>query len=210
MTSTDREPRPGDGRRSSRRTLVVAVLAVLLLLGGVAVFAATSRKAPVPPAGGAVPGASEGTALADRPRPRERFPLPDATLGGFAGGAEVDLAEFRGTPLVINFWATWCVPCVKEMPAFAQVAREARGKVVFLGVNVQDSPANAEPFARRLGVDYPLAVDPKGAYYRQVRNFGMPTTLFVRPDGTVVYRQSGELDADGLRTLLRRQLGVRL
>ena len=78
----------------------------------------------------------------------------------------------------------------------------------FLGVNVMDSPANAEPFIERLGIDYILASDPNGAYWRATNSFGMPTTLLVGRDGTVVYRHTGELDAEQLLRLVRDHLDV--
>ena len=110
--------------------------------------------------------------------------------------------------MVVNFWATWCAPCVKEMPAFQEVAADLRDQVTFLGVDVEDSPPNAEPFIERLGIDYPLAIDPQREFARSVNIFGMPTTLFVDADGIVRYRYTGPLEGDQLRELLAEHLGV--
>ncbi|MDP9406093.1 MAG: TlpA family protein disulfide reductase, partial [Actinomycetota bacterium] len=178
------------------------------LVAGIAAVVLSSRPTPTPPTVAASPAVAGETRLADRPAPDEAFPLPDRTLDAFGDGAPVDLTAFRGTPLVVNFWATWCAPCVKEMPDFQQVASDVGDDVAFLGVNVQDSPAVAEPFATELGVDYALAADPQGEFYKQVRSFGMPTTLFVDADGAVVFRHTGALDAEQLRDLLERRLGV--
>jgi thiol-disulfide isomerase/thioredoxin len=146
--------------------------------------------------------------LRDRIASTEQAPLPEAILDGFAGGPPVRLAGYRGRPLVVNFWATWCTPCVEELPVFQRVADRLGERVAVLGVDVQDSPRNAEPFVRDLGVRYDLAVDPAATLYRQVRAYGMPTTLFVDPEGTIVYRHTGALDEAGLVDLLERQLGV--
>ena len=195
---------PPPRRPTSLRTVLVGAAAVVILMGGIAVV--STRGGPPPPA---VAGSGQ-VPLAQRPAPGEDFALPAATLGGFAGGPAVNVADFRGTPLIVNFWATWCAPCVKEMPEFQEVAAQAGDKVVFLGVDVEDAPSNAEPFVQRLGIDYPLAIDPRREFSNAVNNFGMPTTLFVDPDGIVRYRHTGPLDAAQLRALLAEHLEVTL
>jgi cytochrome c biogenesis protein CcmG/thiol:disulfide interchange protein DsbE len=148
--------------------------------------------------------------LGDEPAPDMAFALPPATLEGFAGGPKVNLADYRGKPLVVNFWATWCAPCVKEMPEFQKASVAFGDKVALLGIDVEDAPPNAEPFVERLGIDYPMAIDPRRELYRQIGNIGMPTTLLVDSDGIVRYRHTGGLDLPELRALLRKHLGVTL
>ena len=126
-----------------------------------------------------------------------------------AAGGSVRVSELPGELVVVNLWATWCAPCVKEMPEFKTAAEEFGDAVTFLGVDVEDAPPNAEPFVKRLGIDYPLAIDPRRELYRSVGNFGMPTTLFVDPDGMVQYRHTGPLDAEELRALAAEHLDVR-
>ena len=204
-----RPPELPSRRGAARRTLLLGVVATLVTLLALAAAAMSAAgRAGDDAAGPALPAA--GVPLQQRRPAGERFALPGRTVDGFGGGPAVDLAELRGTPLVVNFWATWCAPCVKEMPDFQRVARQAGRRVTFLGVNVQDAPRNAEPFAAELGITYRLASDPRGELYREVGAFGMPTTLFVRPDGTVVYRHTGPLDVDELRQLLRDELAVDL
>ena len=189
------------------RTIVVGLLVVMVVLGAVAATVTLTRGS----ASGDISGAPVGLdqpSLEDRPDPSQQFALPNKTLEGFAGAEPVDLADFLGEPLVINFWATWCAPCVEEMPDFQQVAAEAGDKVTFLGIDVMDAPSKAETFVADLGITYPLAVDVDGSYWKQVRSFGMPTTLFVRPDGTVVHRRTGPLTADELREALATHLDV--
>jgi cytochrome c biogenesis protein CcmG/thiol:disulfide interchange protein DsbE len=148
--------------------------------------------------------------LEDRVAPTEREPLPAMVLEGFGEDdpAPVDLAAYEGGPLVVNFWASWCAPCVREMPDFQRFGEEFAGRVALLGVNVQDAPANARAFVRELGITYDLATDPRGELYSAVKGFGMPTTLFVDPDGTIVYRHTGPLDADELRALVTEHLEI--
>ncbi|HWB73197.1 MAG TPA: TlpA disulfide reductase family protein [Egibacteraceae bacterium] len=187
--------------------MLVGVAATLALLAAAAAVALLTR--PDPLGGSAAPAtAGLGPDLRSRPAAADRFALPDVVLAGFAGAPPVRLADYRGTPLVVNFWASWCTPCVVEMPDFQQVAGEVAGRAEFLGVNVQDAPASAAAFVTRLGIDYDLASDPAGEFYAEVRNFGMPTTLFVDPAGTVAYRHTGALDASQLRELLAVHLGV--
>src|SRR5680860_1699679 len=67
--------------------------------------------------------------LTDQADPSVPEPLPEATLAGFDGGPQVALSSYRGSPLIVNFWATWCAPCVAEMPALQTVSEQLRGDV---------------------------------------------------------------------------------
>ncbi len=202
----------GPSTGSGRRTLLLGVaLVVLVLIGtGVATRLRDGGARPVAGSSEAAPGVAGGATLAERGDPEKRFRLPDRKLQGFDGGPDVVLSDLKGAPAVVNFWATWCAPCVKEMPALQQVAAEVEGKVAFLGVNVQDAPVNATSFADQLDISYALATDSRGAFWKEVGGFGMPTTLLVDRRGMVVYRHTGALEAEELRELLRRRLGVRI
>ena len=188
------------------RTVVISVAFVLLALVAVGIVAQTSRQ-PEQGLANAPPNLTTPS-LQDRPDPENAFALPLQELEPFGTSAPVDVATLLERPLVINFWASWCVPCVREMPELKRASDQLAGSVNFLGVDVMDSPANAEPFIERLGIDYALASDPQGAYWRATNSFGMPTTLLVKPDGTVVYRATGELDAEQLLQLVREYLDV--
>ncbi|MPZ72431.1 MAG: redoxin family protein [Nitriliruptorales bacterium] len=203
---TEPPDEPTTRRGSGVRTVVLGVAVVALVLLGVAYVAARDRT-PDPAVGRS---GADAVTLDKRPSPTKAFALPPATLEGFAGGPQVKLTDFRGTPLVVNFWATWCAPCVKEMPDFRAAAAELQGKVVFLGVDVEDAPPNAEPFVERLGIDYALAIDPRREFHRAVGNFGMPTTLLVDEDGIVRYRHTGPLTREELLELLAEHLEVTL
>jgi cytochrome c biogenesis protein CcmG, thiol:disulfide interchange protein DsbE len=201
----ERQPAPAGGWSGGRRTMVLAAAVVLAVLVGAGMASVLGRAGPDV----AVPPGLDGQLLADRPAPDERMLLPDATLEGFAeGDPPVALATYRGRPLVVNFWASWCAPCVAEMPDLQQFHEQLGSQVALLGVNVTDAPRNAQAFVEQLGITYDLARDPDGALYRDVRGFGMPTTLFVDASGTVVHRRTGMLDADQLRGLAAAHLGV--
>ncbi|CAN5600111.1 hypothetical protein BH23ACT7_BH23ACT7_17330 [soil metagenome] len=187
--------------------LLGLTVAVAVVVGAVAASVAGPGPS-LPVRSGA--GQSAIAPLDARPAPTDRMPLPDAPLAGFAEGRDISLADYRGAPLVVNLWATWCAPCVEEMPALQEVARAGEGQVAFLGVDVNDDAAKAEAFVERLGIGYDLAADPREEFARAVEAFGMPTTLFVGPTGTIVYRHTGPLDAAQLRALLGTHLGVEL
>jgi thiol-disulfide isomerase/thioredoxin len=74
-------------------------------------------------------------------------------------GEEIVLADLRGRPVLVNFWATWCLFCVTEMPALDEFARRHQGRVTVIGINVGEPPETVEAFARQVGVHYPLLLD---------------------------------------------------
>lgn len=200
--------RPASHRKGARTALLGAGVVVLLLVA-VGVFAQRSRDNPPAVGLSNAPADLGAPTLQNRPDPGSAFALPMQTLDPFGTAEPVDVASLLDHPLVINFWATWCAPCVREMPELRRVSEQLAGSVNFLGIDVMDSPANAEPFIKRLKIDYTLASDPDGAYWRATNSFGMPTTLLVRTDGTVVYRHTGELDAEQLLQLVSDYLDIR-
>lgn len=120
----------------------------------------------------------------------------------------VSLAQFRGHPVVVNFWASWCAPCRQEMPALAATARQFHGAVDFVGVNINDSRSAALAFANKTGVSYPLGFDPSGGVGQTNSVFGLPTTLFVSPQGTILGRQVGGMTQSRLKQLITQTFGV--
>lgn len=132
--------------------------------------------------------------------------LPHADLPRLDAPAALATASLRGSPSVVNFWATWCPFCVEEMPALEQVHQELGGKVRFIGVNLQDDPAKARVLAEETGATYELVVDADGSFFRAVGGTGMPTTLFVDRDGVIQLRHAGPLQTDELRRFIHELL----
>lgn len=117
------------------------------------------------------------------------------------------LADWHGTPVVVNLFASWCPSCLTEMPAFERASREYAGRVVFVGVDSQDSTSAGLSLARQLGITYPLLADTKNAdLYVLLQGQGMPVTAFIRSDGTVEQVYSGELDETLLHQLIEQLL----
>lgn len=153
-------------------------------------------------------GGAGGQAGAGAQAGAEGPTLPKATLPVLGGVGQLATTELRGTPAVINFWATWCPFCIEEMPDIERVHQELEGKVTFVGVDREDVTDKALRLAQETGVTYTLVEDPDGSFFRAAQGLGMPTTLFVDADGTIVHRQSGPMDAEQLRSLIRTHLGV--
>lgn len=181
-------------------------VAVVLLLAIIAALTLTDRGGEplaIPVVAGS-PGAAPGFGLTDAVDT-----LPAATLQGFAGGPDVAVADLLGgQPLVINFWATWCAPCVAEMPDLQALHEAGDGAFRMVGINTTDAPSRAEPFIDELGITYEQVVDEDNAYFRATGSFGMPTTLFVHPDGSVAYRHTGPLTLTQMQDLLAQHLDV--
>jgi thiol-disulfide isomerase/thioredoxin len=127
--------------------------------------------------------------------------LPDLTLRN-AAGEPVRLSDYRGRPLVINLWATWCPPCRREMPVL-QAAQQANPDVAFLFVNQAESPRDVATFFANQGLHLDnVLFDGNGELAQQVGSAALPTTLFYRPDGRLLGSHLGELSNASLKRSL--------
>jgi len=108
-------------------------------------------------------------------------------------GQQVSLASFAGRPIVINFFASWCIPCKKETPLLASFFRRAHGRVVMIGVDVNDPADAALRFVRKAGVTYRVAVDRSAATASAWGVIAIPQTFFLDPGRHVVKRVFGAL-----------------
>lgn len=122
-------------------------------------------------------------------------------------GKNVSLAQFRGHPVVVNFWASWCPPCRKEMPALATTARKLGGNVAVVGIDTNDARGDALAFAAQTGVRYPLAYDANASVGGNYAVRGLPTTFFISATGQVVGEQVGGMTAHRFAQLLHTAFG---
>ena len=140
--------------------------------------------------------------------------LPDLTLPCFHGGMSVRLSQLKG-PAVVNLWASWCQPCVQELPAFGKLAAKADSGVTVLGVVTGDKRASAASLAEELGITFPMLFDERSrlsaALVKEQRaSAALPATLLVA-DGRIVFLYQGPaLDEATLDQLIDRHLGVKL
>ena len=132
-------------------------------------------------------------------------PVPDRAFETFDGEV-TSLPDLSGEPLVVNFWASWCPPCIAEMPEFEEVHQERRDEVRFVGLNTQDSLAQARQLAVQTGVSYDLGLDPDGELFRDFEVVSMPSTYLVNEAGAIVHRHAGILDAQQLHDLIDTHL----
>lgn len=124
-------------------------------------------------------------------------PLIDKPAPPFAlrslDGEEVSLAQMGGQPVVLNFWATWCQPCVAEHPVLQEYARRYAGKVHFVGVIYQDESSNIRSFVERRGGWGPSLVDPGSQVAIRYGVYGAPETFFIDRDGVVRKKVTGPM-----------------
>jgi peroxiredoxin len=110
-------------------------------------------------------------------------------------GHPVSLADLRGRVVLLNVWATWCPPCVWEMPAMERLYQEFRNKgFVVLGVNVRDKREDAFALMKELGVTYTVVFDPPGRWMLAYGAWGLPNTYLIGPDGEGIARLRGHAD----------------
>jgi len=122
-------------------------------------------------------------------------------------GGKRALADELDGPTVVNFFASWCTPCIAEMPDFEEVFQEVGDEVDFIGVATSDRTADAERIVQETGITYRWARDGRGDVANAAAITQMPATMFVDADGTVVEVHSGALDAGELRDLIEEHLG---
>jgi cytochrome c biogenesis protein CcmG/thiol:disulfide interchange protein DsbE len=192
----DQPPRPtprGGGIHAGRRLILVVLVVVAVVVPAGAALLGRVRPAarlePLPPASVA------STAARTYP---PGTPAPALRLPGLDGG-RVDLAALRGRPVVVNFWATWCDPCVREFPLLRQAAAAHRAdRLAVVGVLTNDRPAAGRDFVRAHGATWPIALDPTATTAARWGAVGLPHTWFIRPDGSLASHQLGELTKGAL------------
>lgn len=136
--------------------------------------------------------------------------LPPTALEPIGSGSPAELSTVAddGQPLVLNVWASFCTPCITEMPDFEAVHQDLGDQVAIVGVTDDDDVEAALALAERTGVTYPLYRDPARRLGIDLEVSGLPATVFVGPDGEVVERHQGALDADELSATIDRLWGI--
>lgn len=157
-------------------TLIIAVIA----LGGIALNCSFS-------------GPSDST---PQPQNATDFTLPTMT------GANITLSELEGTPIVINFWATWCGPCRGELPYFESVAQQSVGEITVIAINVGESASTVQNFFGKNETTMIVALDSNGeVFVNYCQNYDnsrgyIPFTLFIDGEGMVQYKRIGAFTSE--------------
>ena len=127
---------------------------------------------------------------------------PDITVVALADGSTVKLSDLRGKPVFLNFWATWCPPCVAEMPHMNSVYPEYKDKVNFFVVSVDDAQKEAAAFSQEKNFSYPLYFGNKGEIVQKYSIKGIPASYLIDKDGTIVKTHIGGMTQNELRAFL--------
>lgn len=154
-----------------------------------------------------IEGVGDTGAVETAPDITDRSLPGDVSVLGTDGLAHT-LASLADTPIVLNVWASTCAPCRQEMPALQAFAAEYAGRVGVVGIDPLDSHTEMTAFADELGVTYPLYRDPNGMVQVEFGIADLPTTLFVRADGTIAAVHIGALGAEELKALVASELDV--
>lgn len=121
-------------------------------------------------------------------------PTPEINLST-PEGKKISLKDFRGKIVLLNFWASWCVPCREEMPAMEKLYREYKGKnFAILAVAVKDRKQDAIAFVNELKISYPVALDPDAQVGQLYGAWGLPATYIIGPKGEGLARGWGPAD----------------
>ncbi|MCC3374799.1 TlpA disulfide reductase family protein [Cohnella sp. REN36] len=158
-----------------------------------------------------------GDAGADAAAPaaaRKEAPEIDALAPGFKmtgmDGKIYTLGQFRGKPVILNFWASWCGPCQDEAPSLKQLHERHKGDLQILAVNLTaaDNESDARRFVKDHGFAFPVLLDEDGKISRRYRIRPIPTTFFIDGQGVIVDGVLGALPADALNRRAERLLGT--
>jgi thiol-disulfide isomerase/thioredoxin len=180
----------------------------LLLLIGAILAAVLAVGAALGYGFGYFDGASSllGLGKLNQAAPEVGSPAPDFELAS-ASGESIRLASFLGKPVLVNFWATWCAPCVLEMPNIQKVYDKYPGAFAVIAVNADESQVKVESFLKEMGLTFPAVLDPGSRVQALYRLRGYPTTYFIDSQGVVRFRHIGMLTESKLEEYLL-ELGV--
>ena len=182
-----------------KKTVLVLLLAFVLLLGGAyLLYTRLEGSVNTYQLSAQETRAPDGTAASETPGP---VPAPDFTVYDEAGN-EVHLSDYRGKPVVVNFWASWCGPCRMEMPEFQEKHLELGGEVQFLMINMtggRETGATARGFIAGQGYTFPVLYDTEGDAAVTYGAYALPTTYFIDAEGYAIAQARGAINSETLQ-----------
>ena len=138
---------------------------------------------------------------------KEGVAAPDFT-GELMDGTSITLSELQGKPVIINFWTTWCGPCVKEMPAFERLKDDFGDKIGIIAVNCGDDAETVKDFVEENGYTFPVVLDEEYSISMLYPTNSIPYTVVLDAEGKVAHISTGALDADTMYERYKEALGV--
>ena len=115
--------------------------------------------------------------------PRAAGRLVEFELPRLSSSGTVSSSDLAGKPAILNFWASWCVPCRKEMPLFERTHRRLSDEITIVGIDVRDAPANAKDFVDEYDISYEIVRDPSAELAGELNVEGLPQTFFLDAEG---------------------------
>jgi thiol-disulfide isomerase/thioredoxin len=190
------------GRRPISRGAVVALVVVSLAVPAAILALILGRD------DSSTPASTAPTSSVPTPR-RARIGkiAPDFTLQAL-DGRPVTLSSYRGRPVVLTFFASWCHPCEEDMPVLERAQRDVGNRIAVIGVNYQDFASDTRDFVNRLGVTFPALVEDStdNPVAKRYDVHAMPDTVFIDAGGVVRNRLYGQVTGDDLKTAVQALL----
>lgn len=188
-------------KRPPRRRVwdvAVPILAIGAVVGGILLVQALRN-------GGDAPASSQTVLASDGFTPL-KLGIADAGRSGVGdtaptfqltspAGAVVSLAAYRGKPVLVNFWATWCVPCRREIPDLIKLQEKWGDSIVIIGVDLNEPGSVVADYASSMGMNYPIALDLDGSVTAAFKLTGLPETFFLDNNGVIRDHRIGQLRA---------------
>ena len=134
-------------------------------------------------------------------------PAPGFALKAVGSGETIDLTQYRGKPVIVNFWATWCRPCWDEHPVLTAQSQMYGNQVQFVGVVFQDEESKIQGFLRERGWAYPTLIDDKGKTAIAYGVGGVPETFFLDSNGKIVAKYEGPISPEQLQAYVQKAMG---
>ncbi len=148
----------------------------------------------------------EKKGFSPKPTLDAREPVSDFTLKLLKGG-DFHFNDYKGKPILINFFASWCLPCGEEMPTLEKTAHEYEAKgVIFLGIAIDDTEEKMKDFIATHGVTFPVGLDKTASIQKSFGLYGIPTTYFIDKKGVINYFHSGVVTEELLQHELDKLL----
>lgn len=192
---------------SKRKNIIILVLVFVLLIGGASVLYTQLSKDDAPD-GLLIQGDQEKNVHENQndksgtdDTNRQLMKAPDFTVYDGSGN-KVNLSDYVGKPIVLNFWASWCGPCQSEMPDFHEKYLELGDEIHFLMVNMtggRETLGSAKAFISEKGYTFPVLYDTDSDAATTYNVYSLPTTYFIDAEGYLVAQATGAISADSLQ-----------